>query len=863
MRLIGCVFVGGWLLGTVWAQQIPQPRAAVSVGAEDGRLLVAVLNGAGDVFALKHNYAPARNAYAMACGVAAGVGDTAGEFYCRVGAANCSLGEARYDEALGAYEVLRGEAARRSDHAGLARVLHGIGLVHRSRSEHSEAFALYEQALAEAALARDDEQTAQIEMHAGNLYTFVGRYRESTSHLERALEISRRRGLDRDTINILISLGGLWYAQKDLTVTLKYEHEALDLIRKSGIADSLNTVYAHLAVEYGSIGRHDESIRYYELALETMDEGNRYARMMTLHNYSSILRSAGRFDEALQKLQEGLELAQQIERREMIPHFRVSLAEVALLRRQWDDAARYSESAIEAARGYSEPFLLVRAYDALGVSRFHQKRYAESEAALESSIGEIAALRSELPASPETLALFMRDKISVYAHLMETLLAAGRVGDALACAERAKARVLVEMLAGGKTELSKTLGPEEARKEEALRNGLTGLRRQVMEESQKRSPDAAKLAGLNAALENARIEVRTFESGLYSGHEALRLRRIDIAPFGAAELISRLPGQETALLEFAATDGGMVLFVVTRQATRSYRLQVDAAKLAKDAARLREQIAARDLGYRALARSLYGALLGPAASQIADVHRLVIVPDGPLWMVPFQALETAEGKFVVEEHAVEYTPSLTVLHERLGRARPAGTALRAMVLMGPPSADAETVTAGLREIYGAARTTVLSGSASDAARVRNEVAGYQVLHVATHGVYQDRSPMLSYVVLAERSAMDAREMMDLPLRDSLVVLAACETGRGEAVNGEGLMGMTWALLVAGSPAVVASQWKVESRSTTDLMLAFHRGMRAGAAKTDALRDASLAVMRNPLYRHPFYWAAFALVGDGR
>jgi len=582
---------------------------------------------------------------------------------------------------------------------------------------------------------------------------------------------------------------------------------------------------------------------------------------MTLHNYSSELRSAGRLDEALAKLQEGLDLALQIERREMIPHFRVSLAEVAMLRGQWNEAARYAESAIEAARGYSEAFLLVRAYDALGVSRFHQRRYADSEAAFEAAIAEIAALRSELPAAPETLALFMRDKISVYGHLMETLLAAGRVGDALACAERAKARVLVEMLAGGKTDLGKTLAPEEAQKEAALRNEVTALRRQVMEESQKRVPDGARLASLNAALENARIEVRTFESGLYSGHEALRLRRIDIAPFRPKELISRLPGHETALLEFAATDTGMVLFVVTGQATRSYPLQVDANRLAKDAAKFREQIAARDLGYRTLARSLYASLLAPAASQIAGMHTLVIVPEGPLWMLPFQALETPGGKFLVEDHAVEYTPSLTILHERLGRAK-LSAAPRALVVMGPPSADAETVTAGLREIYGPAHTTVLSGAGSDAERIRKEVADYQVLHVATHGVYQDRSPMLSYLVLADRSAMDAREMMDLPLRDSLVVLSACETGRAEAVNGEGLLGMTWALLVAGSPAVVASQWKVESRSTTDLMLAFHRAMKAGAAKTDALRDASLAVMANPLYRHPFYWAAFALVGDG-
>jgi CHAT domain-containing protein len=102
--------------------------------------------------------------------------------------------------------------------------------------------------------------------------------------------------------------------------------------------------------------------------------------------------------------------------------------------------------------------------------------------------------------------------------------------------------------------------------------------------------------------------------------------------------------------------------------------------------------------------------------------------------------------------------------------------------------------------------------------------------------------------------------MDLNLHADLVVLSACETGRGETVNGEGLLGMSWALFVAGTQATVASQWKVDSLSTADLMVAFHRALRAGAGKADALRSAELAVMRTKDYRHPFYWAAFELIG---
>jgi CHAT domain-containing protein len=829
--------------------------------AEDSRELVLALNQAGDAYALKHDYTPARRAYGIACSMAGRIGDTRGEFFCRVGAANCSLGEAHYDEALAAYEPLRRAAEAHQDHAALARVLHGIGLVHRARSEHAEAQALYERALAKAALAGDEEQTAQIEMHVGNLFTFLTRYRDANTHLERALQIARRRAMDRDLINILISLGGLWYGQKDYAVALKYEHEALELIQKSGIQESLNTVHSHLALNYASTGRHDESARYYGMALKSVDPGNRYGRMMILHNYSYELRSTGRFAEALKSLQEGLDLAVAIERREMIPHFRVSLAETALLRRQWPEAAAYAEEAIASARGYSEPFLLVRAYDALGVARFHEGRYRESETALDAAIEAIAALRAELPGQPETLARFMRDKISVYWHLMSTLLAEGRTTDALACAERAKARVLVELLAGGKADLSRTLTPEEKQKEHALRKKVTGVRQQIVDESRKSKPEAPRLKALDTQLESARLELRTFETKLYAAHEELKLRRADIVVASAAELMSRLPDRETVLAEYAATEDGMVLFVVTREGVRSYTLKVDPNRLAMDVAEFRDRIAARDVNYHELARSLYGLLVAPAAAQMAGKRILVIVPDGTLWMLPFQALEGPAAQALIEERAVFYAPSLTVLYETLALKRLSG-APRVLAIAGPASADAEAETAGLREIYGAGRTTVYSGSEATAARLRAEAPGYQVLHLATHGVFQDRSPMLSYLLLGDRSALDASEMMDMRLQASLVVLSACETGRGEALNGEGMLGMTWALLVAGSPATVASQWKVESRGTTELMLAFHRALKSGVGKAEALRDAALAVRRTSEYRHPYYWAAFELVGNG-
>lgn len=111
--------------------------------------------------------------------------------------------------------------------------------------------------------------------------------------------------------------------------------------------------------------------------------------------------------------------------------------------------------------------------------------------------------------------------------------------------------------------------------------------------------------------------------------------------------------------------------------------------------------------------------------------------------------------------------------------------------------------------------------------------------------------------------------MKLDLKADLVVLSACETARGRVGAGEGVIGLTWALFVAGCPRTVVSQWKVESASTTELMVEFHRHLKSrisnpqpqlGAAQ--ALRAASLKMLRGEKYRHPFYWAGFVVMGDG-
>jgi CHAT domain-containing protein len=114
--------------------------------------------------------------------------------------------------------------------------------------------------------------------------------------------------------------------------------------------------------------------------------------------------------------------------------------------------------------------------------------------------------------------------------------------------------------------------------------------------------------------------------------------------------------------------------------------------------------------------------------------------------------------------------------------------------------------------------------------------------------------------------LEAREIMNMNLSADLAVLSACETANGRIAPGEGVMGMSWAFFVAGTKSMLVSQWKVNSESTSKLMVNFyqelgskHRTSRLN--KATALREASLKLLKDQRYRHPFYWASFILVGN--
>jgi Uncharacterized protein conserved in bacteria len=165
---------------------------------------------------------------------------------------------------------------------------------------------------------------------------------------------------------------------------------------------------------------------------------------------------------------------------------------------------------------------------------------------------------------------------------------------------------------------------------------------------------------------------------------------------------------------------------------------------------------------------------------------------------------------------------------------------------------------------------IVTGKDAQEAAVKSEAGKHRMLHLATHGFFNDGSPLSSCIVLSQPRDKDndgyltAREVFDLDLSAvEMTVLSACNTGRGQKQRGEGVVGLTWALFAAGCPTQVLSQWAVNDASTALLMERFYKRLAAGEAKGDALRNAALSLSAEPDTAHPYYWAPFVLYGDWR
>lgn len=825
------------------------------------------------------------------------------DFFNTAGLVYKNIGD--YSQALPAFR--QSLAIYQSEHNedGVLGTQLNMGLIYQNVGEYRQALEFFQPVLSESVARNNKPLMSQSMNNIGLVHYNRGDYAKSLEFYEKSLLLKEELGDRLGAAATLTNIGSVYQRQGNLVQALAFHQKALE-IRLSlknlrGVAES----YQSLASVLNEQKEYDKAEGYYGKALQLSEE------IKSVELQAQLLSSLGGFynnkkdiAKASQALDKAATLFKSFNSKSGLAEVLYNRALVYLEQNKPEEALKLAEQAYLLAADMGNLFFRWTAKEASGRALVMLGETARSQQHFDDAIKIIETMRTQAAGGEQESEKFFEGMIAPYYEMVKALVAENKNAEAFYYGERAKGRVLLDVLQNGRADVKKAMTPAEREQEQAFKIEMASLNRQKSREAQAPKPDQGNANELKARLQKAHLEYDSFRDKLYAAHPDLRVKRGDAQIIRAEETAQLLPDTNTALLSYLAADDAAYLFVMTRAANKTgvdlktYILPVAREDLSNLVTGFREQLGARDPEFRAAAKHLFELLLKPAEAQLQGRTNLVISPDAALWELPFQALLTGANRYLIEEAAVSYAPSLTVLREMMRQRKnleDTGAKTFTILAIGNPYVsketserarisrrdekldplpEAEREVKALAQIYGAGQSRIYTGAEAREDRVKAEAGNFKILHLATHGILNDSSPMYSHLVLTqggvEDGLLEAWELMETDLHAELVVLSACETARGRVGAGEGVIGLSWALFVAGSPTTVVSQWKVDSAGTSELMLEFHKSLNAGArnpgahiSKANALRVAALSLLKTTEYRHPFYWAGFSVIGAGR
>ena len=324
---------------------------------------------------------------------------------------------------------------------------------------------------------------------------------------------------------------------------------------------------------------------------------------------------------------------------------------------------------------------------------------------------------------------------------------------------------------------------------------------------------------------------------------------------------------DEAVLEYHAVGDQLVVWVIRHDSFKGKTLNIPQATLNQEVDEFRKSIIERKRDVDTRGQALYGKLIAP--QNLQGAQRVFVVPHGPLHYMPFQALHDGKG-YLVSRMSLAVWPSASVGAQLWLRPQSKISAL--MAFGNPATAENVPLPGAEREVNQVAELFKQKQIyvQRDATKVTFKQHANQsaVLHVAAHAEVDEVDPLFSRILLAndgqDRGLLEAREVYQLDLGSvSLVTLSACESGLGKVVKGDEIVGFTRSFLSAGASSMVASLWPVADDSTEALMTRLYQSMGEGADLMDAMRNAQIDVQKKRRFAHPFFWAPFNVIGNGR
>jgi CHAT domain-containing protein/tetratricopeptide (TPR) repeat protein len=759
--------------------------------------------------------------------------------------------------------------------------LGSLGFAYIYQGNNAQGIEYAKQSLVIAREIQDRRIEFMALVSLGNAYVDLDNYAKGIEYAQQSLAIAREIQNRSGEGAALGSLGGAYIHLGNYAKGIEYTQQSLVIAREIQNRAGEGAALRDLGYAYLSLGNLAKAIEYAQQSLViTREIQNRYGECRVLGYLGHAYLRLSDYAKAIEYAQQSLVIAREIQDR------RIEGAALGILGRAYVDldnyakGIEYAQQSLAIAReiqnrsgegvalgnlgnayiyqgnlakaiDYGQQSLAIArsikdrqgeggALNNLGLAFLKAGNPTEAEKMLVNGIQVWESMRQMLGSNDANKVSIFEEQARTYRTLQQVRVAQNNPIAALEIAERGRARAFVDLL-------TQRLSTGEANSVIATAPNQDQIRQIAKAQN-------ATLVQYSIIYDDFQIQGQQVgrESALYiwviQPTGEITFREVDLKPLWQqhkASLASLIVGNQ----EFLA--------VRSRSSLGSTQPQPDLP-------------------------TLHQLLIDPIQTLLPkdpNAH-VIFIPQGSLFQVPFPALQDANGTYLIEKHTILTAPSIQVLdltrQQRQKLAQKQSNSGKALVLGNPtmpsvslslgepkqqlsplPGAEAEA-----RAIAPLLNTQAITGAQGTKAQIVQKMPQASIIHLATHGLLDDVRGLGSAIALAPSGSDDglltAEEIFDMKLQANLVVLSACNTGEGR-ITGDGVIGLSRALISAGVPSVIVSLWAVPDAPTSELMKAFYQNLQNNPDKAQALRQAMLTTMKT--HPGPRNWAAFTLIGE--
>lgn len=828
------------------------------------------------------------------------------------------LGKSR--EAIKQFEEILPIFQEENDRSQEAWALHNIGSIYDDLGEPVKAIEFLEKALNIRREIKEKAQEAVTLVNLGSVFKGISEFQKAIECYKKALEIFRSLGNEINQTFCLNNLGAAYDDLGDYANAVEFYEQSLELNRKLKLRANEAANLNNLALLNIKLGNLEKSLELQTKSLEIFRElKNKPREAMALLNLGVVFQQKGNREKALEFFQAALPIFQEFELPDWEAQAMFRIGENFYFSGNFLKALENCKSSVEINRKIQNR--LGESVALLCAAKTESKlgKLDESQTKIEQALMLIEDSRNKIKRQ-DLQAKFFAKSQDYYEFYIDLLMlrhnaepTKGFDALALQASERARARNLLESI--GQTELGEGIPKELLEKEKFLRqtiNSKETVRQKIMGA---KSPQ--KLAEVEKEIIDLIREYQEIVGKIRESNPKFASFS-DAKPLNLSEIQSKVLDENTVLLEFSLGTERSFLFVVEKKSLKVIELpkRTEIEPLARafyvslktlrkslpneteKQTEMRVQKANSEM--QRTSAELSKILISPAANLIEN-KRLLIVSSEVLQYIPFAALPVVKNspsneRYLIETNEIINLPSASALatlrkNERRGTGKELAIFAdpvfnlndeRLTLAIKPNTNSTERgkftrlvfsgrESEGIYPLFPVEKRFTANGFDANLTNLRKQdLSQFRILHFATHNSFDARFNELSGVVLSlfdqngnpQEGIWRMNEIYNFKLNAQLVVLSACETGLGEEIRGEGLVGFTHAFMYAGAKSVVASLWMVDDRPTSKLMQRFYQSMlKENLPPSKALQKAQISMIKEKGLDNPFYWAAFTFQGE--